>query len=79
MPGHCPGELPLNNGNHGITYFVAQAGWARVQRVAVLSTITLINPHQDAILPVSRFMEHVVKNGETSKFYVKFHDSKRSC
>ena len=67
-----------------IVYFVARAGWARVQRVAILSTDhnDNINPHLDAILPGSRFMQHVVKNGETSKFYVmyvKFHDSKLSC
>ena len=57
-----------------IVYFVARAGWARVQRVAILSTDhnDNINPHQDAILPGSRFMQHVVKNGKRQSSMLSF-------
>jgi len=51
MPGHCPGELPLNKMatiTLDINYFVALASWATSNNDPV--TIILINPHQKAIL-----------------------------
>ena len=60
MPGHCPGELPLNKMaiiKLDINHLVALAGCARSNNDPV--TIILINPHQKAILYV-RVKVHLV-------------------
>ena len=60
MPGHCLGELLLNNMatiTLDINYLVALAVWATGKNDPV--TIILINPHQAAILYV-RVKVHLV-------------------
>ena len=58
MPGHCPGELPLNKMATIISLCGSGGLGKQVTSATIELTITLINPHQGAILYV-RVKVHV--------------------